>query len=107
MIAAERIAWFFIIASPIALIVFIAWFEIVIKRKEMKNKKVKTMTKAIIVKWVPEEDYGYGMAMRVIESNHERFVNGSRFDYGFFSIATIEGFTIISLPFDKVNNNEI
>lgn len=57
--------------------------------------------KTIIVKWVPEEDYGYGKAMRVIESKHERFVVGSRFDYGFFGIATDEGYTIISLPMDE------
>jgi len=56
--------------------------------------------KTIIVKWVPEEDHGYSKAMRVIESDHERFIKGSRFDYGFFSIATDEGFTIISLPVD-------
>lgn len=57
--------------------------------------------KTIIVKWVPEEDFGYDKAMRVIESNHERFVVGSRFDFGFFSIATDEGYTIISLPMDE------
>ena len=54
--------------------------------------------KNIIVKWVPEEGLGYGKAMRVIESDHERFIVGSRFDFGFFSIATDEGYTIISLP---------
>ena len=58
--------------------------------------------KNIIVKWVPEKEYGYGKAMRVIESDHERFIEGSRFDFGFFSIATDEGYTIISLPIDKV-----
>lgn len=59
--------------------------------------------KTIIVKWVKEEDYGYGKAMRVIESDHERFVPGSRFDFGFFSIATDEGYTIISLPLSSEN----
>lgn len=54
--------------------------------------------KVIVVKWVPEEEWGYGKAMRVIESDHERFVVGSRFDYGFFRIATDEGYTIISIP---------
>lgn len=58
------------------------------------------MNKTIIVKWIPEETFGYKMAMRVIESTHERFVVGSRFDFGFFSIATKEGYTIISLPLD-------
>ena len=54
--------------------------------------------KTIIVRWVPEKEYGYGKAMRVVESEHERFIPGSRFDFGFFSIATDEGYTIISLP---------
>jgi hypothetical protein len=54
--------------------------------------------KTIIVQWVPETGWGYDSAMRVLASSHERFVNGSRFDYGFFSVATKEGYTIISLP---------
>lgn len=54
--------------------------------------------KTIVVQWVTEETYGYGKAMRVISSSHERFTVGSRFDYGFFSIATDEGYTIVSLP---------
>ena len=52
----------------------------------------------IIVQWVPETDFGYGKAMRVIKSDHPRFVAGTRFDFGFMSIATNEGYTIISLP---------
>lgn len=62
--------------------------------------------KTIIVKWVDEEKYGYGKAMRVVESSHERFVNGTRFDFGFFRIATDEGFTIISLPKDATATSE-
>jgi len=58
--------------------------------------------KTIIVKWVEEKEFGYGKAMRVIESDHNRFINGSRFDFGFFGIATDEGYTIISLPMDIV-----
>lgn len=59
--------------------------------------------KVIIVRWVPEVSgngygNGYGNEMRVIESDHERFVKGSRFDFGFMTIATKEGYTIISLP---------
>lgn len=57
--------------------------------------------KTIVVKWVPEKDFGYGKAMRVIASDHERFSVGTRFDYGFFSIATNEGYTIVSLPMDE------
>lgn len=56
------------------------------------------MEKTIVVQWVKEEEWGYGKAMRVIESDHERFTVGSRFDFGFFCIATDEGYRIISLP---------
>lgn len=56
--------------------------------------------KTIIVKWVKEEELGYEKAMRVIASDHERFTPGSRFDFGFFRIATSDGYTIISLPMD-------
>ena len=54
--------------------------------------------KTIVVKWVEEKDFNYGMAMRVIESDHPRFTVGSRFDFGFFKEATVEGYKIISLP---------
>ena len=57
--------------------------------------------KTIIVKWQKEEKYGFGKAMRVIVSDHPRFIKGYRFDYGFFRIATDEGYTIISIPMDK------
>lgn len=60
--------------------------------------------KTIVVKWVQEKEFGYGKAMRVIESDHERFTIGSRFDFGFMSIATDDGYTIISLPMDVVHN---
>ena len=56
--------------------------------------------KMIVVKWVEEDEYGYGKAMRVIESTHERFTPGSRFDFGFFNIATEEGYAILSIPID-------
>jgi len=59
----------------------------------MKNK-------TIIVQWVKEDTYGYGKAMRILSSNHERFIEGTRFDFGFFNIATDEGYTIISLPLE-------
>ena len=57
--------------------------------------------KTIIVKWVPEETFGYDRAMRVIVSDHPRFTVGTRFDFGFMSVASGEGYTIISLPMDK------
>jgi hypothetical protein len=58
------------------------------------------MDKTIIVRWV-KEDSLYGKCMKVVESNHKRFTVGSRFDFGFFSLATEECYTIISLPLNK------
>ena len=57
-------------------------------------------TKAIVVKWVEEDEKitGHKKAMRVIVSDHPRFIVGSRFDFGFFNIATEEGYKITSLP---------
>jgi hypothetical protein len=54
--------------------------------------------KIIVVKWVPEDTFGYGKAMYVIESTHPRFYVGKRFDFGFFNIATRDGYVIVSLP---------
>lgn len=55
--------------------------------------------KTIIIQWVNcDPKTGYSEEMRVIKSSHPRFVKNSRFDFGFFSIATKEGYTIISLP---------
>jgi len=48
------------------------------------------MKNVIEVSWVPEKEYGYGAAMRVVASTHPRFFVGSRFDWGFASIATQE-----------------
>jgi hypothetical protein len=53
--------------------------------------------KIIVVRWVPEPGM-YGKAMRVTLSDHPRFTVGTRFDYGFFGIATDEGYVIISHP---------
>ena len=61
------------------------------------TKEDLKMTKSIVVQWV-KDDGIYGKEMRVISSTHKRFIVGSRFDYGFFGIATDEGFIIISLP---------
>jgi len=57
--------------------------------------------KTIIVKWQKEDAFGYGKAMRVIVSDHPKFIKGSIFDYGFFGVATNEGYTIISIPMEK------
>ena len=56
--------------------------------------------KTIIVRWVKCGGM-YSFEMRVIESNHPQFVKGERFDFGFFTVATNEGYTIISLPLDE------
>jgi hypothetical protein len=54
--------------------------------------------KTIVVQWVPEAAFGYGKAMRVVVSDHPRFTVGHRFDFGFMSIATDEGYTVVSIP---------
>jgi hypothetical protein len=55
--------------------------------------------KAIKCEWIYEDPkWGYGKAMSVIESNHPRFTVGSRFDYGFMSIANGQGYTVTVLP---------
>ena len=57
------------------------------------------MSKSIIVQWIPvDNDPFYKTEMRVVVSDHPKFDKGSRFDYGFFGIATMEGYVIISLP---------
>ena len=56
--------------------------------------------KTIVVRWVEESTFGYGTAMRVVASDHQRFMVGTRFDFGFFNVATREGYTIVSLPMD-------
>lgn len=54
--------------------------------------------KTITVKWVKESGLGYDKAMMIIESDHQRFTKGSRFDFGFMRIAMDEGYSIISIP---------
>lgn len=55
--------------------------------------------KKIIVKWMEcNPKTGYTKEMRVVYSNHKRFVTGSRFDYGFMGIASDEGYIIEVLP---------
>ena len=58
------------------------------------------MSKTIVVEWVEQSGHNpfWSKEMRVVSSTHKRFVVGYRFDFGFFSIATDEGYTIISLP---------
>lgn len=70
---------------------------------EVADYAVKTIPipvppKTIFVQWVPEEEFGYGKAMRVTKSDHPRFIPGPRFDFGFFHVATEEGYTIVSSP---------
>ena len=59
--------------------------------------------KKIIVKWVKCSEidlkkFGYEKEMIVMYSNHERFVEGYRFDFGFLHIASEEGYIIEVLP---------
>lgn len=46
--------------------------------------------KVIVCEWFEEKQWGYDHALRVIESNHPRFIKGSRFDWGFANLATQE-----------------
>lgn len=59
--------------------------------------------KEIVVKWVYDTNI-HGKEMRVISSNHPRFIKGSRFDFGFFDIATDEGYNIISFSSGKIQD---
>ncbi len=55
--------------------------------------------KKIVVKWyATENDPIYHQEMRVIYSDHERFIAGSRFDFGFLQIASREGYVIEIYP---------
>lgn len=57
--------------------------------------------KYIEVKWVEEKAFGYGKAMRVIKSNHPKYVIGSRFDYGFMEVVIEEGYEVKVNPVPK------
>ena len=55
--------------------------------------------KKIIVKWMEAPEYSdYDVEMRVVYSNHKRFSEGTRFDFGFLRIASKEGYVIEVLP---------
>lgn len=55
--------------------------------------------KRIKVKWCKDgASLMHGMSMYVVESDHPRFSVGTRFDFGFFMIATREGYEITSCP---------
>ena len=60
------------------------------------------MTDLIRCVWVREKQFGYGKAMRVAESTHPRYVVGSRFDYGFLEIASMQGYRIEIEPVSPV-----
>lgn len=55
--------------------------------------------KKIIVKWYKLDNDGiYDSEMRVVYSDNPMFETGSRFDYGFMSIASRAGYIIEVLP---------
>jgi hypothetical protein len=62
--------------------------------------------KTIVVQWVPESS-PYNKAMRVVVSEHPLFTVGYRFDFGFMSIVTDEGYTVVSLPMPPSENVEV
>ena len=55
--------------------------------------------KLIICKWIKTDDF-YEKEMRIVFSNHERFVVGSRFDFGFMNVTVDEGYMIQLLPYE-------
>ena len=62
--------------------------------------------KYIVVQWKPE-DSNYKKAMIVVCSNHPRFCDGTRFDFGFLDIASSEGYTITVLPSKDIIDERI
>ena len=59
----------------------------------------------IVVQWLPEASH-YKKAMRVICSNHPRFIEDSRFDFGFLEIASCEGYIMTILPSEETLDNK-
>ncbi len=58
--------------------------------------------KRIIVKWIETpEDRTSSKTMRVVMSNSERFIEGSRFDFEALKIANDEGYTVEVHPADE------
>jgi len=55
--------------------------------------------KKIVVVWVETvNDPFYDREMRVVYSTHERFVKGTRFDFGYMTIAGKDGYIVEVLP---------
>ena len=57
--------------------------------------------KYVVVQWKTQANGQYRDEMRVVCSNHPRFVDGSRFDYGFMSISGREGYTVTVVPSEE------
>ena len=57
--------------------------------------KVTETPSKFIVAMLRAETGMYSSCPYVLHSNHPRFVEGSRFDYGFLKIALAEGYTIL------------
>ena len=53
--------------------------------------------KYIVVQWVKEKS-PYRKCMRIVKSNHPRFSDDTRFDFGFLEISSCEGYVITILP---------
>lgn len=60
--------------------------------------------KYIVVQWQKEESH-YTKAMIVVRSNHPRFIDGARFDFGFLDISSCEGYTVTVLPSEETIDN--
>jgi len=60
--------------------------------------------KKIVAQYVERFGEEVWKEMRIIESNHPRFVVGSRFDFGFLQIASGEGYEITIKPLEDAND---
>lgn len=63
-----------------------------------EGRRIKTLEKFIeaemVLDWVePYQSYGSGI-LKVIQSDHPRFVEGTRLDWGFLSIALEQGYRL-------------
>lgn len=57
--------------------------------------------------WVAEREFGYGKALRIVDSDHPRFTIGTRFDFGFLDIAVSEGYQIQIEPVPPAVQHDI
>jgi hypothetical protein len=72
-------------------------YQVAARMGGLQNKKT------IIVKWVKADPSksGHDKEMRIVESNHRKYYNGWRFDYGKCEMVAEEGYTVTILPMEE------